>query len=217
MTGCSSGISFLSYLWFLWTAVLTEVSCGVIHMFLKAGKWIGRQIDQTSHVLLKMVYQCFRCLVTKFLTKYKTPHKFISQWEETYKYRIWDEASQAWLQYCEAVFSKPESSFYLLSNNVRVYELYCAKIENRLVWEALELRLITWEDSYCPFISHSPSQDCQGEHKPDQFLSLKGDNCKASALSGKTMEKGRETCMCYQISILPTCSNDFFLPYGLLF
>lgn len=128
-----------------------------------------------------------------FLIKYETPHKFISQWEETYKYRIWYEASQAWLQYCEAVFSKPESSFYLLSNNVRVYNLYCAKIENRLVWEALELRLITWEDSYCPFISHSPSQDCQGECKPDQCISLKGDYCKASALSIKTRENGRES------------------------
>lgn len=124
-------------------------------MFLKAGKGIGRQIDQTSHVLLKVVYQCFRYLVITFLIKHKTPHKFISQWEETYKYRIWDEASQAWLLYCEAVFSKPESSFYLLSNNVRVYKLYCAKIENRLVWEALELRLITWEvlilSLYFPF------------------------------------------------------------------
>lgn len=180
----------------------------VLYTFLKAGKEIGRQIDQTSHVLLKMVYQCFRYLVTNFSDKTRNTTQIISQWEETYKYRIWDEASQAWLQYCEAVFSKPESSFYLLSNNVRVYELYCAKIENRLVWEALELRLITWEDSYCPFISHSPSQDCQGECKPDQFMSLKGDYCKASPLSSKTRENGRATCMCYQISVLPIWSND---------
>lgn len=41
----------------------------VLYMFLKAGKEIGRQIDQTSHVLLKMVYQCFRYLVTNFSDK----------------------------------------------------------------------------------------------------------------------------------------------------
>lgn len=88
-----------------------------------------------------MVYKCFRYLATNFSDK--QPHEFISQWEEIYKYRIQDEASQAWLQFCEAIFSKPESSLYLLSNNVRVYKLYCAEIENRLVWEVSERRLIT--------------------------------------------------------------------------
>lgn len=78
------------------------------HFLKKQEKKIGRQIDQTSHVFLKMVNKCFRYLVTNFSDK--TPHIFISQWEETYKYRIQDEASQAGLQYCEAIFSKPESS-----------------------------------------------------------------------------------------------------------
>ena len=153
-----------------------------------------------------MVYKCFRYLVTNFSDK--IPHVFISQWEETYKYRIQDEASQAWLQYCEAIFSKPESSLYLLSNNVRVYKLYCAEIENRLVWEASERRLITWEDSYCPFIFHSPSHDCRGECKPDQFMSLEDVNCKAFALSSKTRENRRETlCIRCQISVLLSWSN----------
>lgn len=154
-----------------------------------------------------MVYKCFRYLVTNFSDK--TLHVFISQWEETYKYRIQDEASQAWLQYCEAIFSKPESSLSLLSNNVRVYKLYCAEIENRLVWEALERRLITWEDSYHPSVFHSLSHDCQGKCKPDRFMSLEDANYKAFALNSKTRENGRETsCMCYQISILLSWSND---------
>lgn len=174
--------------------------------FLKnRGKKIGSQIDQTSHVFLKMVYKCFRYLVTNFSDK--TPHVFISQWEETYKYRIQDEASQAWLQCCEAIFSKPESSLYLLSNNVRVYKLYCAEIENRLVWEASERTLITWEDSYCPFIFHSLSHNCRGECKPDRFISLEDINCKAFALSSKTRGNRRESCMCCQISILLSWSN----------
>lgn len=98
---------------------------------------------------------------------------------------------------------------YLLSNNVRVYKLYCAEIENRLVWEASERRLITWEDSYCPSIFHSLSHDCRGECKPDRFMLLEDVNCKAFALSSKTRENGRETlCMCYQISILLSWSND---------
>lgn len=162
-----------------------------------------------------MVYKWFRYPVTNFSDK--TPHIFISQWEETYRYRLQDEASQAWLQCCEAIFSKPESSLCLLSNNVRVYKLYCAEIENRLVWEALERRLITWEDSYCPSVFHSPSRDCRGECKPDRFMSLEDVNCKAFALSNKTRKNGRETlCMCYQISILLSWSNKTaFLPRGL--
>lgn len=153
-----------------------------------------------------MVYKCFRYLVTNFSDKTQV---LISQWEETYKYRIQDEASQAWLQYCEAIFSKPESSLYLLSNNVRVYKLYRAEIENRLVWEASERRLITWEDWYCPFIFHSLSPDCRGECKPDQFMSLEDVNCKAFALSSKTREIRRETsCVCYEISTLLSWSND---------
>lgn len=170
-------------------------------------KLIGRQIDQTSHVFLKMVYKCFRYLVSNFSDK--TPHVFISQWEEAYNYRIQDEASRAWLQYGEAIFSKPESSLYLLSNNVRVYKLYCAEIENRLVWEALERRLITWEDSSRPSVFHSLSHDCQGECKPDRFMSPEDANYQAFALNSKIGESGREMlCACYQISILLSWSND---------
>lgn len=147
-----------------------------------------------------MVYKHFRYLVTSFSDK--TPHIFISQWEETYKYRIKDGASQAQLQHCEAIFNKPESSLYLLSNNVRVYKLYSAKIENRLVWEALEPKLITWEVSHCPFIFHSPSHGFKGKGRLDRLMLLEDVNCKAFAWSSKTKENRRETCTCHEISIL---------------